>query len=204
MAGTRNRHGHGSGALLLATSAFLMLSSLAKTQSIDNNLPFHSPAPAGYNVVLLQPWRTEVSVLGLVECPEMEGTQKVSQGTKAYLISSEGVPVRYYPRSLSFRVTASLRKILLDRASQSLTTSYDPRQFLLKLGFKLRVYHGLERREIFPHWVRVIGMPADMAYDERVFRVNFDIGTVPASDRLVLEVLSPENELLTHFTFALL
>jgi hypothetical protein len=52
--------------------------------------------------------------------------------------------------------------------------------------------------------VTLIGVPAEIAYDERVFRVSFDVGQIPVSDRVILEVTSPEGEGVTHFAFVLL
>lgn len=155
-------------------------------------------------MVRLQPSHADVSFLGLIECPQMEGAQRVSQGVNASLVSAEGLPIKRFPRQLSFRVTATLRKTLLDGPTETVTTSYDPRAFLLKLRFKLKIYHGLERREVFPRSVKNLGMPVDLSYDERIFRVSFDLDNVPVSDRLVLVILSPRNEVLTHFTFGLL
>ena len=188
----------------MAAAFLILLQATGNTQSAEGDFPFHSPLPAGYIVVLLQPSRAQVSILGLVECPEMEGAQRVSQGVKAFLISPEGIPLKHSPRELSFRVTATLRKTLLDGPTETVATRYNPQQFLLKLGFKLKIYHGLERRDVFPRSIKMIGMPGDVPYDERVFRVNFDIPNVPLTDRLMLEIVSPENELLTHFTFGLL
>lgn len=182
----------------------ILTGSLGTGQERDDVWPFHSPAPAGYTVVLLQPSHAEVSFLGLIECPQMEGVQRVSDGMRASLISPEGLPVRKFPRQISFRLTATLRKTLLDSPSEAVLTHEDPRQFLLKLRFKLKIYHGLDRRSIFPQSVKMLGMPADLPYDERIYRVNFALDNVPVSDRLVLEILSPHNEVLTHFTFGLL
>jgi hypothetical protein len=39
-------------------------------------------------------------------------------------------------------------------------------------------------------------------YDERVYRISVNAGGLPISDRLVLEVFSPQGELLTHFPFS--
>jgi hypothetical protein len=41
-------------------------------------------------------------------------------------------------------------------------------------------------------------------YDERIFRVNFDIGNRPVTDRLVLEVYSPDGKQIGRFPFLLL
>jgi hypothetical protein len=194
----------GAARLGITVALILTLAPVARSQNLQNGFAFHSPAPAGYSVVVLQPSRTEVSILGLVECPEFDGAKKVSEGIQAFLLSADGAAMKHYPREFSFRVTATLRKTLLDGPSETLFSRYDPQQFLLKLGFKLRIYHGLERRDIFPRSVKMIGMPADVPYDERVYRVIFDVDDLPVSDRMVLEILSPENHRLTHFSFGVL
>jgi len=50
----------------------------------------------------------------------------------------------------------------------------------------------------------MIGIPADVPADERVYRIGVSVGDMPVIDRFVLEVLSPEGEVLTHFPFTLL
>jgi hypothetical protein len=47
--------------------------------------------------------------------------------------------------------------------------------------------------------VSVVGVPLDVSYDERIYRVAFDLGDVSMGERIVLEVLSPEGERLTRF-----
>ena len=42
-------------------------------------------------------------------------------------------------------------------------------------------------------------MPPDIPYDERVYQISFDIGRIPITDRVVLEVLSPSGERLCKF-----
>jgi hypothetical protein len=185
----------------MMVSAVLAASSVGQARTGPG---FHSAMPAGYTVVRLQPSGANVSFLGLIECSEMEGAQQVSQGLTAKVLDSHGVPLRTFPRKVSFRVTATLRKTLIDPPLDSVTIGDTPAQFLLGLGFRLKVYHGLERRELAPESVEMIGVPADVPYDERVFRVSFDLKNLPVTDRLVLEVISPEEETITHFTFGLL
>jgi hypothetical protein len=165
---------------------------------------FHSTMPAGYAVVQLKPSGAMLSLMGLIECSEIEGLQQVSQGLQSKVVSTNGVTLRQFPRRFSFRVTASLRKMLIDGPDRTLTVAEDPRDLLLKLGFRLKVYDGLDMHEIAPDSVTMIGVPAEIAYDERVFRVSFDVGEVPVTDRMVLEVTTPEGEGLTHFSFGLL
>ncbi len=181
-----------------------LMASAAGFGQLQTGAGFHSAIPAGYAVVRLQPAGVDVSILGLIECPEMEGARHVSQGLNSEIVTAGGAPMRHFPHHFSFRITASLRKTLLEGPSDTVMTTEDPRQFLLNLGFKLKIYHGLQTHEIAPQSVQMIGMPADIPYDERVFRVNFEVENLAVTDRVVLLVLSPEEELITHFSFGLL
>lgn len=165
---------------------------------------FSTITPAGYEVITLKPSGTIVAVLGLIECPEVEGARHVAEGLQSRIISAAGTPLASFPRRFNFRVTATLRKTILDNPSRSVVTAEDPRQFILHLGFRLKVYNGLEKQELAPQSVEQAGMPDDITYDERVFRVAFDVGERRITDRFVLEVFSPEGELLARFHFELL
>jgi hypothetical protein len=176
----------------------------AGSRQLETGPGLHSAMPAGYVVVRLQPSGVDVAVLGLIECPEVEGARHVSEGLNSRIVSADGIPLKHFPNHFSFRVTASLRKTLLEGPSDTVTTAEDPQEFLLKLGFKLKVYHGLHTYEVEPQSVEMIGVPADIPSDERVFRVTFEVENLPLSDRVVLLVLSPEEEQLTHFSFGLL
>lgn len=160
--------------------------------------------PAGYEVIQLQPSGAVLSILGLVECPAIEGAEQVSRGLKSHVLLPDGAQLQEFPRHFSFRVTASLRRTVLDPPAKSLSLSQDPEQILLGLKFKLRAYHALESTPIFPESVSMIGVPADIPYDERVFRVNFDVGDRAVADRFVLEVYSADGDWLGRFPFELL
>jgi hypothetical protein len=197
--------------LALQSGLWLLAASLAAAQAgprgavtVDGPPGFHAAMPGGYTVIQLNPSGAQVALLALIECPEIEGAQRVSEGLKATVVSAEGVPLQHFPREFSFRVTASLRKTVLEPPEYAFASGEAPLEFLLKLGFRLKIYDGLRVSVVTPKTVTMIGVPADIPYDERVFRLAFDVGEVPLSDRLVLEVLSPEGEYLTHFCFALL
>jgi len=90
----------------------------------------------------------------------------------------------------------------LEEPKISVDVADDPQQLLLKLKFRIRAYNGLDVREIQPQSIEMIGMPADVPYDERVYRINIDAGNLPITDRLVVEIFSPQDKLLTHFPFS--
>ena len=164
----------------------------------------HSAMPAGYEIIVLKPSKANLSLIGLIECPELEGAQRVAEGTHKRLVSADGETIKEFPERFSFRITASLRKVFLDVPVSSADVTDDPRELLLHLKFRIRAYNGLEVREIQPQSIEMIGMPADVPYDERVYRINVNAGRLPITDRLVVEILSPQGELLTHFPFSLL
>jgi len=187
-----------------AAVSALAVSVLSVASQMRTGPGFHSAMPAGYTVVRLKPSGAVAAFIGLIECTEMEGARQVSEGLSAKVLDAHGVPLRMFPRHVSFRVTATLRKTLIDPPLDTVTINDTPAEFLLKLGFRLKVYHGLERHELAPESVTMIGVPADVAYDERVFRVSFDLDNLPITDRVVLEVVSPEDETVAHFSFGLL
>jgi hypothetical protein len=163
-----------------------------------------SNMPAGYDVMLLKPSNTTLSLIGLIECPEIEGAQHVAEGLHSKLVSADGNTIKEFPQRFSFRITASLKKVFLDPPLSSVALPDDPKELLLKLKFRVLAYRALEVREIMPQSVELIGVPADVPYDERVYRINISTGNLPITDRLVVEILSPQGELLTHFPFSLL
>jgi hypothetical protein len=186
--------------LLLIVAGFALVAVAKSTPKQTSGL--HSNMPAGYDVMVLMPSKAVLSLIGLIECPELEGAQHVAEGSHKRLVSSEGETIKEFPQRFSFRITASLRKVFLEEPKISVDVADDPQQLLLKLKFRIRAYNGLEVREIQPQSIEMIGMPADVPYDERVYRINIDAGNLPITDRLVVEIFSPQDKLLTHFPFS--
>jgi hypothetical protein len=164
----------------------------------------HPNMPAGYVVMVLKPSRATLSLIGMIECPELDGAQHVAEGSHKRLVLADGTTGKQFPQRFSFRITASLKKIFIEGPDTSVDVAGDPQELLLKLKFRIRAYHGLESREIVPQSIEMIGMPADVPYDERVYRINVDTGNLPITDRVIVEILSPQGELLAHFPFIVL
>jgi hypothetical protein len=186
--------------LLLIVAGFGPAATARSAQKATTGL--HSNMPAGYEVIVLKPSKANLSMIGLIECPELEGAQHVAEGSHRKLVSADGSTIKEFPQRFSFRITASLRKVFLDGPVASVNVTDDPQELLLKLKFRIRAYNGLEVREIVPQSVEMIGMPADVPYDERVYRINVNAANLPITDRLVVDILSPQGELLTHFPFS--
>jgi len=161
-----------------------------------------SSMPAGYEVIVLKPSKATLSLIGLIECPELEGAQHVAEGLHKKLVAADGDTMKEFPQRFSFRITASLKKVIFDGPVTSVIIADDPQKMLLNLKFRIRAYNGLEVREIVPQSVEMIGVPADVPYDERVYRINVIAENLPITDRLVVEIFSPQGEPLTHFPFS--
>ncbi len=71
--------------------------------------------------------------------------------------------------------------------------------FLLSLHLRLKVFQGLDAYEIQPRDVELIGMPANIPYEERIYRAKFHLEHVPADARLVLEVFDSNEERISRF-----
>jgi hypothetical protein len=190
--------------VLLLGSALALCLCAAAASSWHATPVMHSNTPAGYDVLVMDPTGAVISFLGLIECPELEGAQQRVEGAHSRIVNADGKTLIHYPRHFSFRITASLRKMVLIEPSDRFTSSEPPNDLLLKLRFRLRAYHGLEAREIPPESVQMIGVPADVPYDERVYRISFKVERLSVTDRCVLEVLSPAGQRLTKFHFDLL
>jgi hypothetical protein len=115
---------------------------------------------------------------------------------------ADGTAVKFFPSHIDFRVTASARAaelIGIDEYPINLPPG-SLNDLMTKLNFRLAIFHGIDKHTLQPDSVENVGMPDDISYDERVYRVGFDIGSqVSVEDRIVLEVLSPQGERLGKF-----
>jgi hypothetical protein len=134
-----------------------------------------------------------------VESPKFQGWRKITANEHSRLLDATGQPVRLYPDELQFRITASAREKLLDSQPFTIASNISLNDYLLHLRFRLKIFHGLFQRTVRPASVEPIGMPDDISYDERIYRVRFNLDHVPIDDRVVLEVIAPSGERLSKF-----
>jgi hypothetical protein len=190
---------------ILRSAAIFGLAAAALVGAQPGSGPYRAATPAGTEIVHLKPSGAVLTLLGLVECPEIAGAQQVDEGLRARVVLADGEPLESFPRHFSFRVTATLRKTLLEEPGTTLKTEADPLQMLATLKFRLKAYDGLQMRVIEPESTSMIGVPADVPYDERVYRVSFNLpGNEPPTERFVLEVIAPGGERLARLHFSLL
>ncbi len=185
---------------LLLCLAFGRLEMPAAWASPEEELQFHALVPLGVEGFTLGSPDRKFYLMALAEDPSFEGMHQKHVDSRRVLLDANGRQVTYFPRKLSFRVTATTWADKLESIDYfQLHAPADTNSFLLGLRFRLRIFRGLKARTLSASSVDLIGMPADISYEERIYRVTFDIGHVPVEDRIVLEVLSPSGDRLCKF-----
>ena len=185
-----------AGAILAATAWICIVAPPAACA--QTALQFHSRIPLGIEALALTPKQT-LYVLASAENEQFEGWRRSVTGERWYLTNANGSPVEYYPESISFRVTVSARLKLLEVPAFPIAMPDDLSEYLLRLSFRLKLFRGLNQQIVRPFDVQMIGVPAEIPYDERVYLVSFRLPHIPIHDRCVLEVLSPRGERLAKF-----
>ena len=166
-------------------------------------LAYHSVVPLGAEALLLKPSNQTLSFLASAESAGFEGWRQEMFESTTKLLDADSNPVEWYPRCIDFLVTISARRRRLAGlepiAVDWKSNIQDVNEYLQNLRFRVKIFRALQVTVIEPKVVRVAGVPLDVPYDERIFRVSFDLGDVPVGERIVLEVLSPDGERLTRF-----
>jgi hypothetical protein len=166
---------------------------------------FHALLPLGSATLSLKPAGTGLTLMATAESPMFEGWKRVMRNHRGVLLDASGTPVRLFPETVSFRVTASTRgDRLMPYDKPEPIPGDDVGTWLKQLTFRLKIFDGLESREVEPAAVKNLGVPPDVPYDERIYLVSFDIKDVPSSDRLVLEVFAPDGTRVGRFHLELL
>ncbi len=176
------------------------LAPAAAPQHSQEELQFHSVVPLGIEGFSFAKADRTFYLMASAEQPAFEGLHQASVDSHQVLLDADGHQVNYYPSEVTFRITATTwAEKLSDVPMVRLDEHPDPNQFLLGLRFRLKIFRGLRARIMVPANVRLIGMPADVPYRERVYNLTFRVGKVPVQDRMVLEVFSPTGERLCKF-----
>ncbi len=166
----------------------------------DMELRFHATVPLGVEGFILKPANRKFYLFAAAQNQAFEGMYQSHQDGHRVLLDSAGQRVHFYPEAISFRVTATgWDDTLLNIGQVPIKAKISLEDLLVNLRFRLVLFRGLKTRSIYPAGVKMIGMPADVPYDERIYGVTFRLDQVPISDRAVLEILAPNGERLQKF-----
>ncbi len=185
---------------LLWATALAVWAQVPNSDNPNGVFWMKTPLPLGAEQINLRPSGKHFLVLACIEDQRFNRLQVSRVRQSPFVIDAAGNVWKNYPDEVTFRVTATaLDSEIVQADSVNVDEAGDLNSFLLGLRFRLRSFRGLRMKEVRPSTVKLIGVPADIAYEERVYRVSFDTGTFPVDDRLVMEVLSPKGQLLTRF-----
>jgi len=192
--------------IALAIAPSLLSQSKSPSDDDPNEIYWYkSPLPLGADAFMLEPAGRQFYLLSCIEDQRFDRLQVSRVRKSPFVIDAAGDVWSHYPREVTFRVTATaLETELVKEQVDKIQESRDLNSFLLGLQFRLKVFQGLQMKMIKPASIRLIGVPSDVPYDERVYRVTFDTGDFPVEARLVMEVLSPGGKLLSRFHLELL
>ncbi len=166
----------------------------------EMELHFHAAVPLGVEGFVLKPANRKFYLFALAQNPAFEGMYQARKEGHRVLLDSAGRRVNFYPEIVDFRVTATgWDEKLLDISHFPVHASASLEDFLLRLRFRLVIFKGLKTRDVYPTSVRMIGMPANVPYDERIYGLTFRLNQVPISERVVLEVLAPNGQRIYKF-----
>jgi hypothetical protein len=161
--------------------------------------------PLGIESFRLQPAGQPFYLIASVENPEFQGLYRASdRNGRDRLFDSSDKRVLLYPTRVQFRLTASTREKLLGDKPFDTHEKIAMDDLLEKLQFRVKVFHALEYRYIKPAFIENVGVPKDVPYNERIYRIGFDLGKIPIEDRVVMEVISPDGQRLCKFHLDLL
>ena len=191
---------------LILFASLLWLGTAATLYSEIRKVPvsINGRIPLGIESFRLEPAKSDFYLMASAEQPDFVGLQRITEGQRDRLISGTGRPFNFYPERVQFRLTASARERLTEDRPYPTKAAESLPELFLKLHFRLKIFHGLNYRYVQPSYVDDIGMPRDVPYDERIYRIGFNVGKVPIEDLIVMEVLSPTGERLCKFHLDLL
>ena len=155
---------------------------------------FNSTIPLGTDLLVLQPSKLSVAFMVSAESEEFKSWKLIEQSDKRKIVGSDGQPIKKMPARVTFRVTAGTKDRLTDTPGYPISTQTKLNEFLLNLRFRVKVFRGIDARILQPQEVKMIGIPADEPYNERIYRVAFDLGDVNIEDRVVLEIFEGNND----------
>lgn len=183
----------------VAALLWLCVPLVLGAQTGGNGAHFAAVMPLGSDSMLLQPAKQRLNMLLSLECPELEKVVVKGDGKNKTVYYSDGSPLKYYPSDLSFRFTIGSRTASDEPSPYDVDTKDNVDHFQSNLHFRLKVFHGIEAKTYEPVEARMIGVPANVPYDERIYHLNFKLKEVPVRDRMMLEILDESGNRVAKF-----
>lgn len=192
----------------IRTVAMLVLAGASTLAGQSNpKQHFHSLIPLGADAYEIhnKQWKGNMTLMASAESPDFEGMELRSAGRGNQLFSENGKKIDRFPARVDFRVTATFRAHFAETSPFPIGARMDDQNgYLLGLKFRVVVFHGLRQTIVQARSVEMIGVPGEMPYDERIYRISVNLAEFPLTDRVVLEVHDPDGGRIAKFHLDLL
>ena len=187
---------------LLATALCLSFALAAQERQ---EFVFRDRTPMGGDALILMPAKKRLQLVATLESKELEGVRQIHYGRDEFLRGPDGGPFRFYPHELRFRFRIGQKVTFFEKYPNPVETKDSPDVFQSNLRFQMKLFHGLNAEIIDPDEAKIIGVPKNIPYDERIYSVRFKLPReVPSDERLKLEVFDRHGTLITKFQVQLL
>jgi hypothetical protein len=182
----------------------LLLIGLLEAQ-VRQEFIFRQRTPMGGDSLILLPAKKRIQLVATLESKELEGVRQIRYGSDEFLRGPDGEPFRFYPRELKFRFSIGAKVTYLEKDPSPIQTKDSPDDFQSNLRFQLKLFEGLKVQVIEPEEAKIIGVPKNIPYDERIYSVRFKLPhDVPSHERLKLEVFDRNGTQIAKFQVQLL
>lgn len=189
-------------------SAFLLLLTAAAVAQAPQPVAvqearFRKITPLGGDTIKLVPENRVLSFMVSAESAKLRDARVLNVEGNKVVRGADGNDIKNYPDDLVFRFTISSIVPRVEREPLTFETKVGSGEFLANLKFKLHRFKGIESEGYQPEKAEMIGVPANVPYNERIYRVKFKTSDFSIDDRLMLEVIAPDGARVGKFHFYL-
>ncbi|HUQ50381.1 MAG TPA: hypothetical protein VM056_06680 [Terriglobales bacterium] len=194
-----------TGRLRPAAAGLLLVLVLTASGQKRQESIFRTITPMGGDTVQLMPAKARLQILASMESKELEGVRQIRDGADEFLRGPDGRAFMWYPKDLKFRFTIGSSMVSVEKNPIHFETADAVNDFQATLRFQLKIFTGLKSEVLAPVETKMIGVPASVPYDQRIYSVRFQLpNELPARERMRLEVLDRYGNLVTKFQVQLL
>ena len=188
--------------ITFALIALAPLTAVSQQRAVQE-ARFAKITPLGADAIRLMPANKILGLMVSVESAKLRNARVLNVEGRKVVEGGDGNEIKNYPDDLSFRVTITDTPKNLESLPMTVDTKVGPGELSTNLRFKLHRFSGLESEDFKPEKSEMIGMPANVPYNERIYRVKFKTGEFSIDDRLMLEILAPDGTRIAKFHFFL-
>lgn len=160
--------------------------------------------PLGGDTIKLMPVNRVLSFMVSAESSKLRDARVLNVEGRKVVKGADGNEITHYPDDLVFRFTISSKAAQVERTPLVFDAKVGVGELTTNMRFKLHRFKGLESEEIDPEKAEMIGVPANVPYNERIYRVKFKTADFSIEDRLMFEIIAPNGARLGKFHFYLM